>query len=51
LRSATRSAESPNRRFTTYWATRGELRSDAQELLDRRSGVVVTITDADSFFV
>jgi hypothetical protein len=44
-------SRSPTRRFTTYWAVRGELSQEARQLLDSRRGVLVPIRDADSFFV
>lgn len=44
-------SRAPTRRFTTYWAARGELRLAARELLESRRGVQVSIRDADSFFV
>ncbi|WP_339426524.1 SIR2 family protein [Pseudomonas proteolytica] len=40
----------PNRRYTTYWASRGRLGSGAQELVDHRSARVVSTADADTFF-
>lgn len=40
----------PNRRYTTYWASRGRLGSGAQELVDHRSARVVSAADADTFF-
>lgn len=40
----------PSRRFTTFWAARGEPRGAAKNLLGRRSGVFVTIQNAESFF-
>lgn len=42
---------SPIRRFATYWATRSPLNSRAQKLITARSGKVIQIEDADSFFV
>lgn len=44
-------SRSPTRRFTTYWAARGDLRAEAGALLESRQGVRVPIRDADSFFV
>jgi SIR2-like domain len=44
-------SRAPTRRFTTYWATRGELRPEARALLESRRGVEVRIADADAFFV
>ena len=40
----------PSRRFTMYWASRGELGAEAQALVENRSAIVVPIQDADSFF-
>ena len=40
----------PSRRFTTYWAARGELEGEAQRLADHRRAEVIAITDADDFF-
>jgi len=40
----------PNRRYSVYWAARGQLGSGAQELVDHRRARIVTISDADSFF-
>lgn len=48
LRSALLRA--PSRRFTTYWAVRGELTDEARRLVDHRGAQVVAIKDADSFF-
>jgi hypothetical protein len=39
-----------NRRFSTFWATRGKLAKEAEDLLHLRAGVPVPITDADEFF-
>jgi len=39
-----------NRRFTTYWATRGTPSEKAQKLIDFRQAQVISIKDADSFF-
>ena len=41
---------SPARRFTTYWADRGEPREHAARLIGLRGARVVRIQDADSFF-
>lgn len=49
LRSAITRA--PSRRFATYWASRGKPSSAAQQLIDQRGAQVVSINDADSFFV
>ena len=40
----------PSRRFTTYWAARGEPSEQAQRLIDNRRAQVISIDDADSFF-
>lgn len=37
-------------RFTTYWAYRGQLDSEATRLIAIRRAQVIQITDADSFF-
>ncbi|URW75835.1 SIR2 family protein [Sphingomonas donggukensis] len=44
-------ARAPNRRYPTYWASRGGLGGPAAELLAARAGVAITVTDADTFFV
>ncbi|MDE0043174.1 MAG: SIR2 family protein [Candidatus Poribacteria bacterium] len=48
LRSALNRA--PSRRFTTYWAARGEPGDKAQKLIDHRGAQVIPIEDADTFF-
>ena len=40
----------PSRRFTTYWATRGEPSDEAQRLIENRRAQVIPIDDADSFY-
>lgn len=40
----------PNRRYSTFWATRGLLGSGATELATHRRARVLSIPDADSFF-
>lgn len=40
----------PSRRFTTYWAVRGEPGVEAQRLIDHRGAQVIPIQDADCFF-
>ena len=40
----------PSRRFSTYWAARGELGDEAQRLIDHREAQVIPIEDADAFF-
>jgi len=40
----------PNRRYTTWWAHRGEITTAASLLIDRRDAQEITILDADSFF-
>ena len=41
---------SKSRRFSHYWAMRGEPTEKAQKLIERRQGLYVSINDADSFF-
>ena len=48
LRRAVHRAKS--RRFTTYWAVRGEVGDEAGRLIAHRRAVVVRIKDADDFF-
>ena len=48
LRSALNRASS--RRFTTYWAVRGEPGDKAQKLIDHRKAQLIPIQDADTFF-
>ena len=48
LRSALNRVSS--RRFTTYWAMRGEPSDKAQQLIDHRGAQVIPIEDADTFF-
>lgn len=40
----------PYRRFSVYWASRGEPSVHAIDLISRRGATVIPITDADSFF-
>lgn len=40
----------PSRRYPTYWAHRGPLEAEATDVVAHRDAIVVTITDADSFF-
>ena len=40
----------PSRRFTTYWASRGEPGEEARRLIEHRKAELVPIDDADSFF-
>ena len=40
----------PNRRFTTYWASRGQPTEAAERLIKHRRAEVVPIADADDFF-
>jgi hypothetical protein len=47
LRSAI--TRSPARRFTTYWASRGDPSATAQALILHRAAQLVRIADADSF--
>ena len=48
LRSAI--IRAPSRRFSTYWAARGEPGDQAQRLIDHRRAQVIPIDDADAFF-
>jgi len=41
----------PNRRYATYWTSRGAPAAQAEDLIAHRRANVVPITDADSFFV
>lgn len=41
---------SKSRRFSHYWAMRGEPTEKAQKLIEYRQGLRVNISDADSFF-
>ncbi|WP_291179901.1 SIR2 family protein [Gimesia sp.] len=41
---------SRNRRFTSYWASRGKPSEKAQKLLNSRAGEYIQIKDAESFF-
>ena len=38
------------RRFTTYWATHGDVTDDAQRLIEHRRAVSIPINAADEFF-
>ena len=40
----------PYRRFSTYWASRGEPSAKAVDLIARRGATLIEISDADSFF-
>ena len=40
----------PSRRFSTYWAARGDLGDEAQKLVSHRGAQVIPIEDADTFF-
>jgi SIR2-like domain len=44
-------ARAPSRRFSTYWAMRGEPSDDARKLIEHRGAQTVPIEDADTFFV
>lgn len=44
-------SRSPARRYSMYWAARGRQGSGARDLIAHRKGVLVTIEDADTFFV
>ena len=41
----------PYRRFSAYWASRGEPSEKAADLIARKGAVLIKIADADSFFV
>jgi hypothetical protein len=41
----------PSRRFTTYWAVRGEISDDARRLIEHRGARAIPIKDADTFFL
>lgn len=41
---------SPRRRYSTYWASRGDASGNARSLIDHRGATVVRIEDADQFF-
>ncbi len=40
----------PSRRFTTYWAVRGEPSDEAHRLINHRGAEVISIEEADTFF-
>ena len=40
----------PSRRFTTYWAAYGQIKDEAQRLINHRRAQVIDIEDADKFF-
>lgn len=40
----------PYRRFSVYWASRGEPSAKAADLIARRDATIIKISDADSFF-
>ncbi|QKD06438.1 SIR2 family protein [Mesorhizobium loti] len=50
--SALRAAflRAPNRRYSVFWASRGNLGSGAQTIVDHRRARVIAINDADNFF-
>jgi len=50
--SALRSAieRCPNRRFTTFWTVRGELKEEANALINLRQAHLIRISSADDFF-
>ena len=49
LRSAMTRA--PYRRFSTYWASRGDPSAKAADLIARKGATLVRVADADTFFV
>lgn len=40
----------PNRRYPTFWVTRGRLSERGQELVTQRKAIIANASDADSFF-
>jgi len=42
---------SPSRRYSMYWAARGDVTPEAKELIEQRKGVSVSIESGDKFFV
>ena len=40
----------PSRRFTTYWAAYGQIKDEAQRLINHRRAQVIDIENADKFF-
>jgi hypothetical protein len=40
----------PGRRYSTYWALRGEPSPEAAQLITHRNAITISIDDADSFF-
>jgi SIR2-like domain len=40
----------PNRRYSVFWASRGEVRDGAKELINQRRARLLPIADANSFF-
>lgn len=40
----------PNRRFSTYWSSRGDPSPTAADLIRHRGGILIRSSDADSFF-
>ena len=44
-------SRAPARRYSTYWASRGEPGAAAADLIARRAGQLIPIADADGFFV
>ena len=43
-------SRTPNRRYPTYWASRGAPSETAQDVIRHRGGRLITIDDADGFF-
>jgi len=41
---------SPNRRFQTYWLSKGELGDDAKQIVDQRRAEIIQIESADQIF-
>jgi len=43
-------ARAPSRRFSMFWASRGEPSEKAKDLIARRGAMQIPVTDADTFF-
>lgn len=42
---------SPNRRFSTFWLTKGKISAEAEKIVIRRAAKIVEIDGADQFFL
>ena len=40
----------PSRRFTTYWAVKGQLNDETEDLVKKRRAVIIKVESADKFF-